>query len=473
MYLFQSLGNHELDNGVSGLTPFIKNLTCPVLAANLILTAEPDLEAEENLMKSVIININGTKIGIIGYLTPDTKFLAQRNKIEYNEEVAAIKQEVEYLKKNGTNILIALGHSGFTKDIEIAKDVDGIDIVIGGHTNTFLWNGASPDLENQEGPYPTVVKQASGRTVAVVQAYAYTKYIGKLYLMFDSQGEMIKYDGNPILLDKSVPQDPDLLSIIDHYMGDIMKISEIVAGNTSVILDGDACRIKECNIGNLIADSVIYKYAKDYKGNGWTDAPIAIIQGGGIRASVAHIKLPANITRGDLLSVMPFGGKIVKLNVNGTVILSMFEHAVAHYNTQRPPGQFLQVSGLKIIYNLKNPPGKRVTSISTLCGLCKIPTYSGLNESATYNILIPAFLSTGGDGFSFLSDIPSIPLSYDELDSTSTYLQEYSPVYPAVEGRIVFTNTEQLLYNSESRKAISLWLFILTLICANYKFTSL
>lgn len=190
-FLFQSLGNHEFDNGISGLTPFIENLTCPVLAANLILDKEPNLLNERNLMKSTIFDINGIRIGVIGYLTPDTKVLAIKNNVEYIDEVVAINNEIDNLKKENVNIFIALGHSGFTKDIDIAKRVKEIDLVIGGHTNTFLWNGTAPDSEYPDGPYPTLVKQDSGKLVPVVQAYAYTKYLGKLLLNFDKKASLV------------------------------------------------------------------------------------------------------------------------------------------------------------------------------------------------------------------------------------------------------------------------------------------
>ncbi|XP_061719225.1 uncharacterized protein LOC133526563 [Cydia pomonella] len=402
--LLNSLGNHELDNGVSGLTPFIANLTCPVLAANLILAEEPSLKAEPNLMNSVIFNINGTKVGVIGYLTPDTKVLAIRNDVEYIEETVAIKQEVAKFKKEGVKILIALGHSGFTKDLEIAKEVEDIDLVIGGHTNTFLWNGTTPDVEVAEGPYPTLVKQRSGRLVPAVQAYAYTKYLGKLHLVFNAEGEIVSYDGNPVLLNSSVPQDPEVLTIVNHYRGEVLKISEVVVGNSSVILDGHSCRLRECNLGNFITDAMVHKYASLYQGVGWTDAPIAIIQGGGIRTSVVHVNLPTVVTKGDLLTVMPFDGNTVKVTLNGTLIWNMLEHAVARYNPKRAPGQFLQLSGLRVEYDFRYPPGKRVVKVSVRCGMCPMPTYSLLNKTAIYKILMPAFLSTGGDGYQSLGN---------------------------------------------------------------------
>lgn len=86
------------------------------------------------------------------------------------------------MKKNGVTIIIALGHSGYEVDQNIARYCPLVDAVIGGHSNTFLYTGEQPDAEKIDGPYPTVIKQASGKLVPVVQAYAYTKYLGELKL---------------------------------------------------------------------------------------------------------------------------------------------------------------------------------------------------------------------------------------------------------------------------------------------------
>lgn len=86
------------------------------------------------------------------------------------------------MKSEGVNIIIALGHSGYTMDKEVAKNCPLIDAVIGGHSNTFLYTGEQPDIELIAGPYPTIIEQASGKKVPVVQAYAYTKYMGEFML---------------------------------------------------------------------------------------------------------------------------------------------------------------------------------------------------------------------------------------------------------------------------------------------------
>lgn len=131
-------------------------------------------------------------------------------------QIDAIKAESERLDSQGVNIIIALGHSGYETDKQIAKEVPLVDVVVGGHTNTFLWNGPQPDLEVPEGPYPFVVTQKSGKKVPVVQAYAYTKYMGMLNVTFDDGGDLVEFQGQPRLLNNSAPEDQDVLDILNR-----------------------------------------------------------------------------------------------------------------------------------------------------------------------------------------------------------------------------------------------------------------
>nr|XP_032518823.1 uncharacterized protein LOC116771168 [Danaus plexippus plexippus] len=445
-----SLGNHEFDNGISGLTPFVTNLTCPVLAANIILDKVPELRKEENLLRSVVFNINNVKVGVIGYLTPDTKFLAIKNDVEYIDEVAAIRREVESLKTEGVNILIALGHSGFTKDKDIAYAVDGIDLVIGGHTNTFLWNGLTSDVEIPEGPYPIYVKQASGKLVPVMQAYAYTKYLGKLLVTFNSDGEIVNVTGNPILLNNSIPQDPDVLAIVERYQDEVYAISETIAGNSSVYLDGLSCRMSECNMGNLITDAIVNKYAKEYTGSGWTDSPIAILQGGGIRSSIIHEGQYFNISVGDLYTVMPYDSSIVKITINGSDIVKMLEHSVASFGKSHGSARLLQMSGMRVVYDLSKSPGKRVKHTEILCGKCNIPIYSNINLTENYNILLNGFLSMGGDGYTSLGN--------HELDHGVSGLTPFieNLTCPVLAANLILNKVPELEKETNLRKSVVL-----------------
>lgn len=190
---------------MDGLIPFIQNATFPIVTSNLNLSKQPNLAATK-LLNSTILTVNGVKIGIIGYLTPDTRIISRTDNVIFLDEVQSIRREAKELKHKGVNILIAVGHSGFKTDKRIAREVEDIDIVIGGHTNTFLYNGKQPDREIPEGLYPTEVTQKSGRKVYVVQAFAYTKYLGNFTVTFNDKGEVSNISGNPILVDSSIEQ---------------------------------------------------------------------------------------------------------------------------------------------------------------------------------------------------------------------------------------------------------------------------
>lgn len=434
--LFQSLGNHEFDNGVNGLTPFIEKLNCPVLAANLILTKVPELDTQKNLKKSVILEISGRKIGIIGYLTPDTKFITIKNDVDFSDEIVALQKEVANLQNEGVNIIIALGHSGYLKDQQIANEVEGVNIVIGGHSHSFLWNGTSPEPEEIEGPYPTYVRQASGKIVPVVQAYAYTKYLGKLHLLFDADNELIISSGAPILLDNTVPEDPEVARMLKMYKENVDNVANEVIGSTTIDLEGQHCNKEECNLGNLITDAMVDHYAAQYDGEHWTDAPIALLQAGSIRASIARTRLPADLSVGDLMAVMPFKGPLATITLNGSTLIQALEHSVAKYLDPRAR-EFLQLSGLKVVYDYNKPVGSRVNRALARCWACSVPEYFKVENKEVYKVILPYVIAQGGDGFSMLADQPGHPLPYNELNSTIYYVQKYSPVRPELEGRII------------------------------------
>lgn len=92
-------------------------------------------------------------------------------------------KEAESLANSGVQIIITIGHSGYDMGQQVAANCPLVDVVVGGHTHTFLYNGEQPDIDPVEGPYPTIVTQKSGKKVPVVQTLSYTKYLGILKLI--------------------------------------------------------------------------------------------------------------------------------------------------------------------------------------------------------------------------------------------------------------------------------------------------
>ena len=206
-----ALGNHEFDDGIEGLVPFIRNMSfgnqigdnLPILSCNI---ENPELRG---LIKpSIVIEIESRNIAIIGYTTPETSYLSPfGKKWKFTDEIECIKREIKKLKTQfgeSLNIFIAVGHSGFEKDKEIAEKIAELDIVVGGHTNTFLFTGEKPpSIEIPEDKYPVVFDHGFDGKTLVVQAFAYGKYLGKLDVVFDDNGKVVDFGGNPILLDNN------------------------------------------------------------------------------------------------------------------------------------------------------------------------------------------------------------------------------------------------------------------------------
>lgn len=133
--------------------------------------------------------VNMLSFSIAGYITPETEAISHPGpKLKFLDEIKSLTEVAQELKANGVNKIIAIGHSGYDVDRNICEKVPGVDVVVGGHTNTFLWSGeiaVKADKEKVEGPYPTVVENVDGAKCLVVQDYAFGKYLGFLQVEFE------------------------------------------------------------------------------------------------------------------------------------------------------------------------------------------------------------------------------------------------------------------------------------------------
>ncbi|PIK48688.1 hypothetical protein BSL78_14452 [Apostichopus japonicus] len=140
-----ALGNHEFDLEIEGLLPFLSNVSFPVLASNIDDSKEPTLK--DTYYKSITLELGGETVGIVGYIYSKTDRISPTGDLIFLPEVDAIQAEVDILLASDVTIIIALGHSGIDIDLEIARKVRGVDVVVGGHSDTFLYTGVVPEGE--------------------------------------------------------------------------------------------------------------------------------------------------------------------------------------------------------------------------------------------------------------------------------------------------------------------------------------
>ncbi|CAM4694675.1 unnamed protein product [Leuciscus chuanchicus] len=443
-YDAMALGNHEFDNGVDGLVkPFLQKVNCTVLSANIKADQTIAPRISGYFLPYKIFTVNSEKVGVVGYTSVETPALSQPGPhLQFQDEVTALQLEVDKLIALGVNKIIALGHSGFAVDKMIAKKVRGVDVVIGGHTNTFLFTGDPPSTEVPAGSYPFMVDSEDGRKVPVVQAFAFGKYLGFLKVTFDSNGNVVKYSGNPILLNSSVTPDPDIQAEVDNWRKNLANYSSQYVGQTLVYLNGtfEECRFRECNLGNLICDAMVHHNIKYADETQWNHVSSCILNGGSIRSPIDERNRNGSISMEDLIAVLPFGGTFDLVQINGSALREVFEHSVRRYGGST--GEFLQVSGFQLVYDISKLPGNRVKSVNVLCTDCRMPRYEPLNPKKLYKVVLPSYLVDGGDGYTMIKDQKLKHDSGDlDIAVVASYITERKRVHPVVEGRIQFSSS--------------------------------
>ena len=158
-------------------------------------------------------------------------------------------------------------------DRELARTVDGVDVIVGGHTHSYLGPGSS------EGPYPIVEHAPSGQPVLVVTAKFATEYLGKLRAAFDAAGVPARWNGATIRLEPGITPDPAVEAKIADYEKPLETFrSQILGRNDLVFADGmEACRKGDCLSGMIVVDAML-DYGRDH------GATLALTNGGGMRA---------------------------------------------------------------------------------------------------------------------------------------------------------------------------------------------
>lgn len=414
------IGNHEFDNGPPVLAEFLKGARFPVISANTDASGEPLLAGR--FRPYTILDTRAGRIGIIGGTTEDTPTMSSSGpSVSFRTVEDAVTPIVAELNAKGIDRIILVTHIGLSRDREVARRVAGIDVIVGGHSHTLLSNASG--AAGAGGPYPVVERGPTGDPVLIVQTGAFGRFLGRIDVTFDATGRVSAWSGDTILLSQSMREDPEVKALVAKLGEPLEQLRRTPVGQAAADFDQRACRMRECEIGNLVAGAMLEAMRSQ-------GVVAAITNGGGLRAG-----LPAGpITLGDVLTVLPFQNTVATLKLTGADLAAALEHGLGV--VEQGGGRFPQVAGIRYRFDPKRPAGQRLLGVEI-----QEPDggpYRSLDPARLYKIATNDFMRRGGDAYAILRDKAIEPYDFGPNleEIAADFIRRNSPVRPLLDGRV-------------------------------------
>ena len=377
-----AIGNHEFDWTIDTLRARMREASYPFLSANIMDAsgARPPW-----IDPWTIVSRGGLKVVVLALTTTTTPTTTDPRNVTgltFGDLAAAVKRELPAARAAG-NFVILLAHEGAICDsgacqggiIDLARQLDSgsVDLIVAGHTHRRV--------DTRVNGIPIVEAASSGRDVAVAD---FIRSGGRCCIVrtkvVDAYADQVK-------------SDTALTALVSRAQAKVDSITRRPVASLRYAL---ARKGDEYPLGHLIADAQLNMGRGD----------VSIMNNGGIRAD-----LPAGaVTYGDLFQCQPFGNKLVRLSLSGTVLLSALEWAVAG-GTERA-----QLGGVEVWYDSRKEAGKRITKTRLTNG-------RKIEPKATYALVVSDFLAAGGSGFAMLKSVPATPVGLTDLDALIAYLK--------------------------------------------------
>jgi 2',3'-cyclic-nucleotide 2'-phosphodiesterase (5'-nucleotidase family) len=389
-------GNHDFNFGFDRLLEIKSELNYPMLSANIYKDGKLAFEEYR------IIDVGGVKVGLFGLTTPwALSFTNSRNNdgVTIEEPVKPAKRVVSMLKDK-VDIIVLISHLGDDVDEKVVKEVAGIDIVFAGHFHNLY---KSPKRIGD-----TYIVESGGWTTHLGIADIYMKE----NKVADISWKVIT-SKDKSLVDKKVDESAQ------KYYSMALESSKEVLGRAEVKLNGirSQLRTRETNLANLLADAM----------KAYGNADIAIMNGGGIRESIPQ----GEINLYKIGKVLPFSNSLVTLEMKGDKIYSAIERGVRDY-TSGANGGFLQVSGIKYVFDGSKPAGERVLSVEK--------DGQPLDRNKYYVVATNDYLYNGGDNYEEFKDAKLVSMGALLKDVLAQHIKSRGSVSYKEEGRIKVIN---------------------------------
>lgn len=401
-----TVGNHEPDFGTDALRRRMAEASFPTVACNLTEKASGNLFTKPYVIREVA----GVKVGVLGLAYPKTaRTTAPKNvaAVEFHPHGPAVKEHLPKLRAEGAQVVVILSHLGLGADLRLAKEVTGIDVIVGGHSHNRMAEAAKV-----------------GDTL-IVQAGAHGSDLGRLDLTVES-GKVIAHKRTLVpLTHDTVPADPAAEKFLTGLLDPHRTALDEVVGKSAVwlvradTLGGQEARKRDAEspVDSLFAD--ILRAA--------TGADVCLLPGVGYGVAIP----PGPVTAAQLRQLAPHDGKVVTMRLPGRKILDVLEQAVENTFTDDPAvkvGGMIQVSRLRFTYDPERPKGARVRRVELVDG--------DWNPDAEYTVATNGMLAAGGHNYAALRDGTDRKEHAGQYETIRDWFGKNSPVSTPEPGRI-------------------------------------
>lgn len=427
-----TLGNHEFDNGNKPLADFIDKANFPVLSANI--DNSESILLKDKWFSHVIYDIEDRQVAIIGITTrkafqssfpdPDLTF--------YNE-IKTAQKLINELKSEGIEHIILLSHLGYELDQQFAKQLNHIDIIIGGDSHSLLGDFTNVGLKS-EGNYPTKVQAPNGKTVCIGQAGQYSALVGNLDITFDNQGDIKDCKGQAVLLlENNQFQQKNAQGSFEKVSEEKAKTLQTYLSNFSNIFinEGDfemlenlatfekpINELKQQKIGYAKGQFLHERIPSEKSPDGSHVALLAaeafyeqlsktglnpdfsIQNVGGIRETLPE----GEITMNTIYTLLPFTNTLFLITLKGEQVKQVLEDSISFwFDKGIGKGSFPYTSHLRFTVDKNKPANQRISKLEVLD---KSGGWQPFDNNKEYKMIVNSYIAGGKDGYDVLGTLP-------------------------------------------------------------------
>lgn len=410
-----AVGNHELDISPEDLTALTKDAKFKMLGLNTKINDKNPLS--KRIIKSYVEEKDGTKYGVIG-LMPFDLFVRLKYKEKFNDlkieqiddALKDLQAEVDKLQKNGIDKIILVSHAGYTNDIKIANKVNGIDVILGGHSHDLI-----EDIKEGKNLF---YSKKTGEPTIITQAGKDGNYFGILNVEFNDKGVITSAQNN-VTKTSTFPKNKTMGYIFNTILGKPENIGEIASAPP---FPKDQYTMENPH-ADLFTDAMRSELNTD----------IAILNSANLRGAFEV----GSITDRDISNITPFKNKMTIMTVNEKELVDALKLGAKSLTTPDHKPGILQVSGLK--YTM-NKSGKLVNAkFIDKTGKENVIDINNPNTFKTYTVAIDDYYAKGKDDFTMLKKIDKLDklFDFDKDKLAIDYIKKLNkPVEIKSDGRI-------------------------------------